>query len=242
MTMFTILRWHRVWINLVVVCACVAYRPQPSHVVFIMVDDMGWNDVSFHGSDQIQTPNIDTLAYQGVILQQYYSEAICTPARSALLTGKYPMRIGMHGIPLLNAERRGIPLTERLLPAYLKDLGYSTHLVGKWHVGMSMEDYLPTFRGYDTHYGIRGGAVDYYTYNKIEQFGNGSLMFGLDLFDNEIPQDEEQRYIVDALTDRALKIINNHDISRPLFLHLTHNRWEMGYVGEIQLNDILIEE
>lgn len=74
----------------------------------------------------------------------------------------------MHGTPLANSERRGIPLTERLLPGYLKELGYTTHLVGKWHVGMSMEDLLPTSRGYDSHYGMRGGFVDYYTYNKIE--------------------------------------------------------------------------
>lgn len=74
----------------------------------------------------------------------------------------------MQGFPLYNSEDRGVPLTERLLPSYLKDLGYSTHLVGKWHVGMSRDEYLPTNRGYDTHYGMRGGFVDYYTYNKIE--------------------------------------------------------------------------
>ncbi|CAB3238845.1 unnamed protein product [Arctia plantaginis] len=208
-----------------------AFPQRPSNVVFIMVDDMGWNDVSFHGSDQILTPNIDTLAYQSVILQQYYSEAICTPARTALLTGKYPMRLGMHGQPLFNSEDRGIPLTERLLPSYLKELGYSTHLVGKWHVGMSREEYLPTSRGYDSHYGMRGGYVDYYTYNKVETWPNGRQMFGLDLYDDGVPQDSEQRYIVDALTDKAVKIIHYHNSSRPLFLHVTHNAPHAGNDG-----------
>ncbi|XP_059046071.1 arylsulfatase B-like [Achroia grisella] len=208
-----------------------AYPSSSSNVVFIMVDDMGWNDVSFHGSDQILTPNIDTLAYHGVILQQYYSEAICTPARTALLTGKYPMRLGMHGTPLFNSEDRGIPLTERLLPSYLKELGYSTHLVGKWHVGMSRKEYYPTSRGYDSHYGMRGGFIDYYTYNKVEMWPDGRTLFGLDLYDNDIPQDEEDRYIVDALTDRAVKIIKGHNSSVPLFLHVTHNAPHAGNTG-----------
>ncbi|CAH0605798.1 unnamed protein product [Chrysodeixis includens] len=208
-----------------------AFRTGPSNVVFIMVDDMGWNDVSFHGSDQIHTPNIDALAYQSVILQQYYSEPICTPARTALLTGKYPMRLGMHGQPLFNSEDRGIPLSERLLPSYLKELGYATHLVGKWHVGMSRPEYLPMARGYDHHYGMRGGYVDYYTYNKIETWPNGRLMFGLDLYDDAIPQDCEQRYIVDALTEKAVKIIQYHNGSRPLFLHVTHNAPHAGNEG-----------
>ncbi|KAF9801096.1 hypothetical protein SFRURICE_019258 [Spodoptera frugiperda] len=216
--------WKQWWIILAMISTTISgYRQQPSNIVFIMVDDMGWNDVSFHGSDQILTPNIDSLAYQSAILHHYYSEAICTPARTALLTGKYPMRLGMHGLPLFNSEDRGIPLTERLLPSYLKELGYATHLVGKWHVGMSRPEYLPTSRGYDHHYGMRGGYIDYYTYNKVETWPNGRLMFGLDLYDDEIPQETEHRYIVDALTDKAVKIIQYHNTSQPLFLHVTHN-------------------
>lgn len=75
-------------------------------------------------------------------------------------------------MPLYNSEDRGIPITERLLPAYLKDLGYSTHLVGKWHVGMSRREYLPLSRGYDTHLGMRGGFLDSYTHDKVEAVSN----------------------------------------------------------------------
>lgn len=84
---------------------------------------------------------------------------------------------GMQGMPLFNSEDRGIPVTERLLPSYLKELGYATHLVGKWHVGMSREEYLPTSRGYDTHYGMRGGFIDYYTYNKVETVSSCNVFF-----------------------------------------------------------------
>ncbi|GBP48056.1 Arylsulfatase B [Eumeta japonica] len=163
---------HLKTLNIFLVLVALAVRANPCHspphIVFILADDMGWRDVSYHGSDQILTPNIDALAYSGVMLRHYYSEAICTPARTALLTGKYPWRLGMQGIPLMNGEDRGIPLTERLLPSHLKALGYLTHLVGKWHVGMSRDEQLPTFRGFDTHYGIRGGFVDYLTYDKVE--------------------------------------------------------------------------
>ncbi|XP_013164812.1 PREDICTED: arylsulfatase B-like [Papilio xuthus] len=206
------------------------FRRSPN-ILFFMVDDMGWRDLSLHGSNQILTPNLDRMAYQSVVLQSYYSEAICTPARTALLTGVYPSKLGMHGMPLYNSEDRGIPLTERLLPSYLKELGYATHLVGKWHVGMSKKEYLPTSRGYDSHYGMRGGFIDYYTYNKVETWPNGRLLFGLDLFNNDKPQEEEQRYIVDALTDRAVNVIRQHNSSSPLFLHITHNAPHAGNGG-----------
>ncbi|XP_045765789.1 arylsulfatase B-like [Maniola jurtina] len=225
-----VFNWGSWWISLSLLYGSV-WSYKPPNILFIMVDDMGFNDVSYHGSDQILTPNIDALAARGIVLQQYYSEAICTPARSALLTGKYPMRTGMYGTPLSNSEDRGIPLTERLLPAYLKDLGYSTHLVGKWHVGMSRRQYLPMSRGYDSHYGMRGGFIDFYTHDKVEVFPGDVQYFGLDMYDGDISQEEEERYAVDALTDRAISIIQNYNESCPMFLHLAHNSPHAGNEG-----------
>lgn len=83
----------------------------------------------------------------------------------------------MQGYPLTNSEDRGLPTTEKILPQYLKELGYSTHLVGKWHVGQSRTEYLPMQRGFDSHFGHRGGYVDYYEYTLDE-----TVIFGLSSF------------------------------------------------------------
>lgn len=202
-------------------CRCewsnVGRNSQP-HVIFIMADDLGWNDVGFHGSNQIPTPNIDALAYSGVILNQYYVTPICTPSRSALMTGKYPIHTGMQHTVLKGAEPRGLPLTEKLLPEYMKELGYSTHIVGKWHLGSYRKEYTPTYRGFDSHLGYWTGHHDYNDHTAVED-----QYWGLDMRRNLEPAwDLHGQYSTDIFTKEAVRIITSHNASMPLFLYLAH--------------------
>ncbi|XP_063973449.1 arylsulfatase B-like isoform X1 [Diachasmimorpha longicaudata] len=192
------------------------------HVITIIADDMGWNDVSYHGSNEIPTPNIDALAYNGVILHNHYVLPICTPSRTAFFTGRYPIRAGMQGFPLRAGEPRGIPLGTKLLPEYLRNLGYSTRLVGKWHLGYQSDDFTPARRGFDTFFGYYSGYITYYSHT-ITQSGQT----GYDIHrDNktELKPDwtGQNEYVTDVFTDEAVRIIEEHDTRRPLYLQLSH--------------------
>ncbi|XP_017798532.1 PREDICTED: arylsulfatase B-like [Habropoda laboriosa] len=202
------------------------YRQQNKrkpHIVVILADDMGWNDVSFHGSDQIPTPNIDALAYNGVILNSHYVPALCTPSRSALMTGKNPIHLGMQHSVLFPAEPRGLPLSEKLLPEYLKELGYKTHGVGKWHLGYFRKEYTPTYRGFDSHFGYWNGLQDYYTHITQEPDPQFSDFEGFDMRRNlTVAWDTVGKYSTDLFTNEAVRLINEHDTNHPIFLYLAH--------------------
>ncbi|XP_011306206.1 arylsulfatase B [Fopius arisanus] len=193
------------------------------NIIVIIADDLGWNDVSFHGSNEIPTPNIDSLAYNGLILRNHYVLPTCTPSRTAFLTGRYPIREGMQGYPLLAGEPRGIPLTTKLLPEHLRNLGYSTRLVGKWHVGYSSDELTPAKRGFDTFFGYYNGFIDYYRHNATTIFGVTGYDFHRDN-PKELKPDWARtgEYATDIFTDEAVKIIEEHDIHRPLYLQLSH--------------------
>lgn len=203
---------------LLLASAVLGARPPRPHIIFILADDLGWNDVGFHGSNQIPTPNIDALAYAGIVLNRYYVTPICTPSRSALMTGKHPIHTGMQHTVLFGAEPRGLPLEEKLLPEYLAELGYRTRAVGKWHLGNYKKEYLPTFRGFESHFGFWTGHQDYNDHTAMEKG-----MWGLDMRRDMEPATElHGLYNTDLFTDEAVDIIQRHNTSEPLFLYLAH--------------------
>lgn len=174
--------------------------------------------MSFHGSAQIPTPNIDALAYSGLILNRYYVTPICTPSRSALMTGKYPIHTGMQHTVLYAAEPRGLPLTEKILPEYLKDLGYQNHCVGKWHLGHYKKEYTPLHRGFDSHVGYWTGHHDYFDHTAFEH-----QAWGLDMRrDMDVAYDLHGQYTTDVITKESVHRIRQHNSTTPLFLYVAH--------------------
>ena len=179
------------------------------HIVFMMADDLGWGDVGYHGG-QIETPNIDHLARQGVQLDQFYVQPVCSPTRGALMTGRYPMRLGLQCGVVRPWATHGLPLSERTLPEALRDAGYFTAICGKWHLGHIAPGYLPLQRGFDHQYGHYNGALDYFTH--IRDGGH-------DWHRNDKALHEEG-YTTYLIAQEAAKVIAAHDKSQPLFLYV----------------------
>ncbi len=184
--------------------------PSRPNIVYIVADDLGWKDVGFHGSD-IKTPNLDKLAATGAELEQFYTQPLCTPSRAALMTGRYPFRYGLQTAVILGGHTYGLPTDEWLLPQALKEAGYHTAIVGKWHLGHADRRYWPNQRGFDYQYGPLLGEIDYYTH---EEHGV------LDWYKNN-RKIKEPGYVTQLLGKDAVRLINQHDKNTPLFLYLT---------------------
>lgn len=183
------------------------------HIVLIMCDDLGYGDVGFTGATAYTTPHIDRIAREGMVLRQAYSAApVCSPTRVALMTGRYPARepAGLH--EPLTTHPEGLPATPATLPRVLKDAGYRTALVGKWHLGTAPE-FHPLRHGFDQCYGFLGAAGDYFTKEDSEY---RRPMF----FDNDAPVTTEG-YVTDLFTARAEQIIAAPS-DAPLFLSLQY--------------------
>src|SRR5271170_1464177 len=135
------------------------------NIVYIVADDLGWKDVGFQGSD-IKTPNIDELARTGARLEQFYAQPFCTPTRAALMTGRYPFRYGLQTVVIPSSGTYGLATDEWLLPQSLKEAGYKTAIIGKWHLGHADRKYWPRQRGFDYQYGPMIGEIDYFTHEQ----------------------------------------------------------------------------
>lgn len=182
-------------------------RLKHPNIVIILADDMGWRDVGYHGSE-IKTPNIDALAAKAVILDRYYAQPSCSPTRSALMTGRSPMRLGVVQ-PLSKITPTGLPLREKLLPQYLKDANYQTFLTGKWHLGGRQKAYLPGSRGFDHFYGYLNGGNGYWDHVHGGGFDwqrNGKTV-------------RDEGYSTHLLTAEAERLIQGRDKSRPMMLY-----------------------
>ena len=133
--------------------AAQSLEARPPNIIVIMADDLGWGDIGANGASMIKTPNIDRIGREGVQLTSFYAAAnLCTPSRAALLTGRYPIRSGMQHV-IMPHSRDGLPNSEITLPEVLKNAGYSTGMVGKWHLG-HYDEHWPTAHGFDEFFGV----------------------------------------------------------------------------------------
>lgn len=136
------------------------------NIVYIMADDMGYADVSCYGRPDIQTPNVDRIAANGMrFLQGYANSAVCSATRTGLITGRYQyrLRVGLEEPLPVGRPDIGLPPDHPTLPSLLKKAGYATTLIGKWHLGI-LPKFGPLKSGYDHFYGFRGGAIDYFAH------------------------------------------------------------------------------
>jgi arylsulfatase A-like enzyme len=135
-------------------------RTDKPNILYILADDMGWGDVSYHGSD-IRTPTLDRMVATGVELDHHYVCPVCTPTRTCLLTGRHPGRFGRHAtVPTIHPV---LPDGYETLASHLRDAGYDTGLFGKWHLGSSLE-FAANNWGFNTSYGCQAGCMDPYTH------------------------------------------------------------------------------
>lgn len=202
-----------------------ANQTKPPNIIFIMADDLGYADLSCTGSHHIKTPAIDSLANNGVLLRQGYSSTpICSSTRTALLTGCYAQRFAV-GLeeplgPWAAPANSGVPIDRPTIASVMKDRGYRTHLIGKWHLGNPPE-HGPLAHGYDEFLGIVEGAADYFRHHMVVD----NKEVGIGLAEGNYPV-EREGYLTDIFGDEAVKTINNAD-SRPFFisLHFTAPHW-----------------
>ncbi len=219
--------------------ASAAERP---NIVFIMADDLGWADPGFNGGDESLTPNMDKLATEGMNFTQFYMTPVCATTRAALMTGRYPFRqwmdwrsedfgkpdylelLGMKlaHLPDGTPTRRiqGLPTEERTIAEGLKEAGYNTALVGKWHLGEWLPEHLPMGQGFDHQYGHYGWGIDY---NNHTIPHNAPAIFCVHDWHRDQRPVLEDGYSTDLIADEAVRLIGQQSSDQPFFHYISFN-------------------
>ncbi|MGJ8641010.1 MAG: sulfatase-like hydrolase/transferase [Opitutaceae bacterium] len=200
--------------------AATAHAADRPNIIVIMADDMGFADAGFTGSTDIKTPNLDKLAASGVIFKQgYVTHPFCGPSRAGFMAGRYQHRFGFETNPAFDPANpiMGIDPAEVLFPKRLQQVGYTTGVIGKWHLGAA-QDFHPNNRGFDYFYGFLGGGHDYFRIDMSQPLKEGYLD---GLMRNKRPADFEG-YLTTALSNDAVKFVNDNK-DKPFFLFLSYN-------------------
>ena len=201
-------------------------NPTTPNIILIMTDDMGFSDIGCYGGE-INTPNLDRLAKNGLQFMQFYNGARCCPTRASLISGLYPHQTGIGHMTNTPADFKHHDLN---IPQYrgflnkncvtiaevLKEAGYTTLMTGKWHLGVSSQDKWPLQRGFDKFYGIIPGACNFF---------KPEYPRGITVGNDTITITDENYYTTDAFTENAIKYIeeSRQENEKPFFLYLAYN-------------------
>ncbi len=191
------------------------------NIVLIVADDLGYSDVGFNGCKEIPTPHLDELAASGVVFTNgYASHPYCSPSRAGLLTGRHQQRFGHESNPEPDTQWHGedtpgMPLTETTLADALKEAGYVTGAIGKWHLG-DAKPFWPNRRGFDEWFGFSGGGFSYWG-----DLGKKDPLLGVHRGDDPVDP-KTLTHLTDDFSTEAVKFIQRHE-TEPFFLYLAYN-------------------
>jgi len=215
-----VVQMRRIFITTILLLLFVtrSYAASPPNIVFILADDLGYGDLSSYDATDIKTPNIDSLAQEGMRFTDYYAAAnTCSPSRAALMTGRYPPRTGVNAV-LTYDTVEGLPLDEITIAELLRDAGYTTAMIGKWHLAQ-VEALMPWHQGFDSFYGSATSNDD----------KNFFLYEAVGTNYHRIPERVVQTQIISQYTAHAIAFLKQQaqqqegKTPKPFFLYLAHN-------------------
>ena len=198
-------------------------QEKPPNVIVIMADDLGYGGIGCYGNTLIETPHLDSLARHGIRFTDFHANApVCTPTRASLLTGNYPQRSGLEGVIYVQGETRqvGLDTTALTVAELLRQRGYATGIMGKWHLGYQ-EAYNPVVHGFDTFHGYVSGNIDYHSH-----YDNAGIY---DWWHN-LDSVQEEGYVTDLITRHSVDFIREHQ-QEPFFLYVAHEAPHVPFQG-----------
>eukprot|EP01084_Bolivina_argentea_P127822 226025_1 len=204
------------------------------NIIFMFADDLGFNELGYHGCTETATPFINDLAIkESLILLNNYVEKVCSPSRASFLTGRYPSNLGIQNLVFNPQFPASLTRQVSTLSNEFKHSGYSTHIIGKWHLGYQSWEYTPTYRGFDTFAGFYGGWQTYYSHQQHILGPDGEDVNYYDLRENEQECEDaidDEIYGVFWERDHAIDLLSTLKHSkRPWFFYLA---WQASHTPD----------